>query len=85
MPGCVLDLAEGAAYIAGHDDVLASNRAPPPPYHHGTGALWYVSHRPRAAGFWPRHLDPPDRCLSPEPRLVRRRNFVHRLLDWRLN
>jgi hypothetical protein len=85
MPGSVLDPDEAGAYIAGHDDVLAINRAPPPPCHHGTGALWHVSHRPHAAGFWPRHLDPSPRCLSPERRFLERRNFVRRLLDWRLN
>jgi len=55
----ILDRPRRAAYIAAHDDAIGSINAPPPPCHHGTGALSRLS-RPRAAGFWPRHFDQPS-------------------------
>jgi len=58
----ILDRFRARAYMPGHDDVYCINR-PPPPYCHGTGALWRVTPS-RAAGFWPRHRQFP-RCLDP--------------------
>jgi hypothetical protein len=39
----VLDRFGGAAYIAAYDDAFCTTSAPPPPYRHGTGALWRVN------------------------------------------
>jgi hypothetical protein len=38
----ILDRFGSAAYMPGHDDVDCIHRPPPPPYCHGTGALWRV-------------------------------------------